>query len=116
MELRKKCILLSGALLLGSIVCACNKVNEIPGEEVTKERENEDIYMKETDTKEVDTEENYIEENALETTNFSEESQNTANDISQWEKGYDLPVTDSEKEETIDECMKIMKQIGRAHV
>lgn len=112
MELRKKCILLSGALLLGSIVCACNKVNEIPGEEVTKERENEDIYMKETDTKEVDTEENYIEGNALETTNFSEESQNTANDISQWEKGYDLPVTDSEKEETIDECMKIMKLIS----
>lgn len=44
--------------------------------------------------------------------NKREEPQNADEEAMQWEKGYDLPISDSEKEEAREECMEIMELIS----
>lgn len=44
--------------------------------------------------------------------NKREEPQNADEEAMQWEKGYDLPISDSEKEEAREECMEMMEIIS----
>jgi hypothetical protein len=85
MVLKKKCMVLIMVLLLGCLMCACRKENEILEESLV-----EDIGEA-VSTEEMKSAE---EEAAV-----------------QWEKGYDLPVDDSEREEAEDDCKKMMELI-----
>ena len=51
-------------------------------------------------------------EDFIDTVTTGEEPQNADEETMQWEKGYDLPVSDSEKEEAREECMEIMELIS----
>ena len=83
MVLRKKSILLIMVFLIGCFVCACGKEDSVAGESLVE------------DTEEVSSTEkikNAEEEAAV-----------------QWEKGYDLPVDEQEKEEAESDCKKLME-------
>ena len=73
MVLRKKSILLIMVFLIGGFVCACGKEDSVAGESLVE------------DTEEVSS---------------TEETKNTEEEAAvQWEKGYDLPVDEQEREE-----------------
>ena len=78
MALKKKSILLSMAFLIGCFVCACGKEDSIVDESLVKDTE--DV----SSTEEIKS----AEEEAAE----------------QWEKGYDLPVDEQEREEAETDC------------
>ena len=83
MLLRKKSILLIMVFLIGGFVCACGKEDSVAGESLVE------------DTEEVSS---------------TEETKNTEEEAAvQWEKGYDLPVDEQEKEEAESECKKLME-------
>ncbi len=83
MVLRKKSILLIIVFLIGGFVCACGKEDSVAGETLVE------------DTEEVSSTEKIknAEEEAAE----------------QWEKGYDLPVDEQEREEAETDCKKQME-------
>ena len=83
MALKKKSILLIMAFLIGCDLCACGKEDSVVGESLVE------------DTEEVSSTEkikNAEEEAAV-----------------QWEKGYDLPVDEQEREEAETDCKKLME-------
>ena len=84
MALKKKSILLIMAFLIGCFVCACGKEDSIVDESLVEDTE--DV----SSTEEIKS----AEEEAAE----------------QWEKGYDLPVDEQEREEAETDCKKLMKQ------
>ena len=104
MALKKKSILLIMAFLIGCFVCACGKEDSIVDESLVEDTE--DV----SSTEEIKS----AEEEAAE----------------QWEKGYDLPLDEQEREEAETDCKKLLSaisriyrvtfrfmwQIGRAHV
>ena len=80
MVLRKKSILLIMVFLIGGFVCACGKEDSVAGESLVE------------DTEEVSS---------------TEETKNTEEEAAvQWEKGYDLPVDEQEREEAETDCKK----------
>ena len=83
MALKKKSILLIMAFLIGCFVCACGKEDSIVDESLVKDTE--DV----SSTEEIKS----AEEEAAE----------------QWEKGYDLPVDEQEREEAETDCKKQME-------
>ena len=83
MVLRKKSILLIMAFLIGCFVCACGKEDSIVDEFLVEDTE--DV----SSTEEIKS----AEEEAAE----------------QWEKGYDLPVDEQEREEAETDCKKQME-------
>ena len=83
MALKKKSILLSMAFLIGCFVCACGKEDSIVDESLVKDTE--DV----SSTEEIKS----AEEEAAE----------------QWEKGYDLPIDEQEREEAETDCKKQME-------
>ena len=83
MALKKKSILLSMAFLIGCFVCACGKEDSIVDESLVEDTE--DV----SSTEEIKS----AEEEAAE----------------QWEKGYDLPVDEQEREEAETDCKKQME-------
>ena len=83
MALKKKSILLIMAFLIGCFVCACGKEDSIVDESLVKDTE--DV----SSTEEIKS----AEEEAAE----------------QWEKGYDLPVDEQEREEAETDCKKLME-------
>ena len=83
MVLRKKSILLIMVFLIGGFVCACGKEDSVAGESLVE------------DTEEVSS---------------TEETKNTEEEAAvQWEKGYDLPVDEQEREEADTDCKKQME-------
>ncbi len=83
MALKRKSILLIMVFLIGCFVCACGKEDSVAGESLVE------------DTEEVSSTEkikNAEEEAAV-----------------QWEKGYNLPVDEQEKEEAESDCKKLME-------
>ena len=83
MVLRKKSILLIMVFLIGGFVCACGKEDSVAGESLVE------------DTEEVSS---------------TEETKNTEEEAAvQWEKGYDLPVDEQEREEAETDCKKLME-------
>ncbi len=83
MVLRKKSILLIMVFLIGGFVCACGKEDSVSGESLVE------------DTEEVSS---------------TEETKNTEEEAAvQWEKGYDLPVDEQEREEAETDCKKLME-------
>ena len=83
MALKKKSMLLIMAFLIGCDLCACGKEDSVVGESLVE------------DTEEVSSTEkikNAEEEAAV-----------------QWEKGYNLPVDEQEKEEAESDCKKLME-------
>ena len=83
MALKKKSILLVMAFLIGCFVCACGKEDSVVGESLVE------------DTEEVSS---------------TEETKNTEEEAAvQWEKGYDLPVDEQEREEAETDCKKLME-------
>ena len=80
---KKKSILLIVAFLIGCFVCACGKEDSIVDESLVKDTE--DV----SSTEEIKS----AEEEAAE----------------QWEKGYDLPVDEQEREEAETDCKKQME-------
>ena len=83
MVLRKKSILLIMVFLIGCFVCACGKEKSVVGETLVE------------DTEEVSS---------------TEETKNTEEEAAvQWEKGYDLPVDEQEREEAETDCKKLME-------
>ena len=80
MALKKKSILLIMAFLIGCDLCACGKEDSVVGESLVE------------DTGEVSSTE--------ETKSAEEEA------AEQWEKGYDLPVDEQEREEAETDCKK----------
>ena len=83
MALKKKSILLIMAFLIGYFVCACGKEDSIVDESLVEDTE--DV----SSTEEIKS----AEEEAAE----------------QWEKGYDLPVDEQEREEAETDCKKQME-------
>ena len=83
MALKKKSILLIMAFLIGCFVCACGKEDSIVDESLVEDTE--DV----SSTEEIKS----AEEEAAE----------------QWEKGYDLPVDEQEREEAETDCKKQME-------
>ena len=83
MALKKKSILLIMAFLIGCFVCACGKEDSIVDESLVEDTE--DV----SSTEEIKS----AEEEAAE----------------QWEKGYDLPVDEQEREEADTDCKKQME-------
>ena len=83
MALKKKSILLIMAFLIGCDLCACGKEDSVVGESLVE------------DTEEVSSTE--------ETKSAEEEA------AEQWEKGYDLPVDEQEREEAETDCKKLME-------
>ena len=83
MALKKKSILLIMAFLIGCFVCACGKEDSIVNESLVEDTE--DV----SSTEEIKS----AEEEAAE----------------QWEKGYDLPVDEQEREEAETDCKKQME-------
>ena len=83
MALKKKSILLIVAFLIGCFVCACGKEDSIVDESLVEDTE--DV----SSTEEIKS----AEEEAAE----------------QWEKGYDLPVDEQEREEAETDCKKQME-------
>ena len=83
MELKRKSILLIMAFLIGCDLCACGKEDSVVGESLVE------------DTEEVSSTE--------ETKSAEEEA------AEQWEKGYDLPVDEQEREEAETDCKKLME-------
>ena len=83
MVLRKKSILLIMVFLIGGFVCACGKEDSVAGESLVE------------DTEEV---------SSTEKTKSAEEEA-----AEQWEKGYDLPVDEQEREEAETDCKKLME-------
>lgn len=83
MALKKKSILLIMAFLIGCFVCACGKEDSIVDEFLVEDTE--DV----SSTEEIKS----AEEEAAE----------------QWEKGYDLPVDEQEREEAETDCKKQME-------
>ena len=83
MALKKKSILLIMAFLIGCDLCACGKEDSVAGESLVE------------DTEEVSSTE--------ETKSAEEEA------AEQWEKGYDLPVDEQEREEAETDCKKQME-------
>lgn len=48
---------------------------------------------------------------------FSEENENNKEDITeQWEKGYDLPINETERKEAEDECKKVLVLISDIYI
>ena len=83
MALKKKSILLIMAFLIGCDLCACGKEDSVVGESLVE------------DTEEVSS---------------TEETKNTEEEAAvQWEKGYDLPVDEQEREEAETDCKKLME-------
>ena len=83
MALKRKSILLIMVLLIGCFMCACGKKDSVAGESLVE------------DTEEVSSTE--------ETKSAEEEA------AEQWEKGYDLPVDEQEREEAETDCKKLME-------
>ena len=83
MALKRKSILLIMVFLIGCFVCACGKKDSVAGESLVE------------DTEEVSSTE--------ETKSAEEEA------AEQWEKGYDLPVDEQEREEAETDCKKLME-------
>lgn len=83
MALKRKSILLIMIFLIGCFVCACGKKDSVTGESLVE------------DTEEVSSTE--------ETKSAEEEA------AEQWEKGYDLPVDEQEREEAETDCKKLME-------
>ena len=83
MALKRKSILLIMAFLIGCDLCACGKEDSVVGESLVE------------DTEEVSSTE--------ETKSAEEEA------AEQWEKGYDLPVDEQEREEAETDCKKLME-------
>ena len=83
MALKKKSILLIMAFLIGCFVCACGKEDSIVDESLVEDTE--DV----SSTEEIKS----AEEEAAE----------------QWEKGYDLPLDEQEREEAETDCKKQME-------
>ena len=80
---KKKSILLIMVFLIGCFVCACGKEDSVAGESLVE------------DTEEVSS---------------TEETKNTEEEAAvQWEKGYDLPVDEQEREEAETDCKKLME-------
>ena len=86
MALKRKSILLIMVFLIGCFVCACGKKDSVAGESLVE------------DTEEVSSTE--------ETKSAEEEA------AEQWEKGYDLPVDEQEREEAESDCKKVMGLIS----
>lgn len=84
MALKRKSILLIIVFLIGCFVCACGKEDSVVGESLVE------------DTEEVSSTE--------ETKSAEEEA------AEQWEKGYDLPVDEQEREEAETDCKKLMER------
>lgn len=83
MALKRKSILLIMVLLIGCFMCACGKKDSVAGESLVE------------DTEEVSS---------------TEETKNTEEEAAvQWEKGYDLPVDEQEREEAETDCKKLME-------
>lgn len=85
MILKKKCILLLIVLMFGALLCACRKKDEIRRYASSDETE---VSLKDkikSDEKEA---------------------------AEQWEKGYDLPVDEQEREEAESDCKKVMELIS----
>ena len=89
MALKKKSILLIMAFLIGCDLCACGKEDSVVGESLVE------------DTEEVSSTE--------ETKSAEEEA------AEQWEKGYDLPVDEQEREEAETDCKKLMEHYLDIH-
>ena len=83
MALKRKSILLIMVFLIGCFVCACGKEDSVAGKSLVE------------DTEEVSSTE--------ETKSAEEEA------AEQWEKGYDLPVDEQEREEAETDCKKLME-------
>jgi hypothetical protein len=83
MALKRKSILLIMAFLIGCFVCACGKEDSIVGESLVEDME---------------------EVSSTEKTKSDEEEV-----AEQWEKGYDLPVDEQEREESETDCKKLME-------
>ena len=48
---------------------------------------------------------------------FSEENENNKEDITeQWEKGYDLPINETERKEAVDVCKKLLLLISDIYI
>ena len=80
---KKKSILLIMVFLIGCFICACGKEDSVAGESLVEDTE-EVFSTEETES---------AEEEAAE----------------QWEKGYDLPVDEQEREEAETDCKKLME-------
>lgn len=72
-------------LLIGCFICACGKEDKIPSK-LSMEDTEQITSIEETKSKEINT-------------------------IEQWEKGYDLPVDEQEKEEAEIDCKKMLELI-----
>ena len=83
---KKKSILLIMVFLIGCFVCSCGKEKSVVGETLVE------------DTEEVSSTE--------ETKSAEEEA------AEQWEKGYDLPVDEQEREEAESDCKKVIGLIS----
>ena len=83
MALKRRSILLIMVFLIGCFVCACGKEDSVARESLVE------------DTEEVSSTE--------ETKSAEEEA------AEQWEKGYDLPVDEQEREEAETDCKKLME-------
>ena len=83
MELKRKSILLIMVFLIGCFVCACGKKDSVAGKSLVE------------DTEEVSS---------------TEETKSAEEEVAeQWEKGYDLPVDEQEREEAETDCKKLME-------
>lgn len=87
MILKKKSILLILVFLIGCNLCACGKEESGVGE----------LFVEDT----------------KEEASMTEETKNAEKEATeQWEKGYDLPVDEQEREEAELQCKEMMERIS----
>mgnify|MGYP000768730201 FL=1 len=80
---KKKRILLIMVFLIGCDLCACGKEDSVASESLVKDTE---------------------------AVSFTEETKSVEEEAAeQWEKGYDLPVDEPEREEAETDCKKLME-------